>query len=414
MNILFIVPYVPSLVRVRPYQIIRSLLNRGHQITVLTLWTHESEKAEVAHLRELGAEVHALEMPIWRSLGQCLQAVPGSDPFQAAYSWHPRLIHPYLQPNGHPYDLVHVEHLRGARYGLVFKQQTNMPVVWDSVDCITHLFRQAAVHSKDHLRRWRSKFELARTQHYESRLVGLFDRILVTSPADQAVMQKLGGGDSSPIIVLANGVDLEYFQPAPATKRESATLILSGKMSYHANISMALYMARDILPRVWQQQPHARLLIVGKDPTREILRLGQDSRITVTGTVDHLPPYIQKAAIAVAPITYSAGIQNKILESMACGTPVITTPQALAGLQMRDGNDVIVAGDAAEFARHILILLTDADKRKQLGENGRVYVETHHRWSKVGEQLEAIYAETLASSRLTKATTPEKSLQTAN
>lgn len=399
MNILFIVPYVPSLIRVRPYQIIRALLTRGHQVTVLTLWTNAREQSEVEHLQQLGAEVHAVEMPIWRSLGQCLQALPGSDPLQAAYSWSPALIQPYLQRNGTPYDVVHVEHLRGARYGLAFKQQGRAPVVWDSVDCITHLFTQAATQSQDRLRRWRSQFELERTRGYESKLVTQFDRVLVTSPTDRDMLQKLGGSAAAPITVLANGVDLDYFQPAPTTVREPATLILSGKMSYHANISMAMYMARDILPRVWRQQPDVRLLIVGKDPTREILHLGQHPNITVTGTVDHLPPYIQRSTIAVAPITYSAGIQNKILESMACATPVITTPQALAGLKLRVGHDVLAAADAAAFAQQILDLLGNSEKQQQLGRNGRIYVETHHRWSQAGEQLEAIYAETIAANR---------------
>lgn len=399
MNILFIVPYVPSLIRVRPYQIIRALLTRGHQVTVLTLWTNAREQSEVEHLQQLGAEVHAVEMPIWRSLGQCLQALPGSDPLQAAYSWSPALIQPYLQRNGTPYDVVHVEHLRGARYGLAFKQQGRAPVVWDSVDCITHLFTQAATQSQDRLRRWRSQFELERTRGYESKLVTQFDRVLVTSPTDRDMLQKLGGSAAVPITVLANGVDLDYFQPAPTTVREPATLILSGKMSYHANISMAMYMARDILPRVWRQQPDVRLLIVGKDPTREILRLGEHPNITVTGTVDHLPPYLQKATVAVAPITYSAGIQNKILESMACATPVITTPQALAGLKLRVGHDVLAAADAAAFAQQIVDLLGNSEKQQQLGRNGRIYVETHHRWSQAGEQLEAIYAETIAANR---------------
>lgn len=103
--------------------------------------------------------------------------------------------------------------------------------------------------------------------------------------------------------------------------------------------------------------------------------------------------------VAVAPITYSAGIQNKILESMACATPVITTPQALAGLKLRVGHDVLAAADAAAFAQQIVDLLGNSEKQQQLGRNGRIYVETHHRWSQAGEQLEAIYAETIAANR---------------
>lgn len=397
MEILFISPYVPNLMRVRPYQIIRALTERGHRVTVLTLWVNVEEQAEIEQLKQFCAEVHALPMPIWRSLWNCLKMVPGREPLQAVFSWHPSLIASYLKNSCLRFDVVHVEHLRGSRYGLAFKRQTNLPVVWDSVDCITHLFTQAAAQSQNRLRRWRSKFELNRTRRYESWLVSQFDRILVTSPTDREALQKIAEGTTSSILVVPNGVDLEYFCPDPDVTREPATLIVSGKMSYHANINMALYMAREIMPSVWRHNPDVRLNIVGKDPTPEVEQLGSHPNITVTGTVAHLPPYLQQATIAVAPIKYSAGIQNKVLEAMACATPMITTPQAIASLNVEPGHNILVAETASDFARQILKLLAEPDKRNQLGQNGRAYVESHHRWSEVGRQLEQIYAEVLRS-----------------
>jgi polysaccharide biosynthesis protein PslH len=95
--------------------------------------------------------------------------------------------------------------------------------------------------------------------------------------------------DEQKVSVLANGVDLDYFQPGDEQKpREPATLVVSGKMSYHANVSMVLHLVNNIMPHVWAERPDVRLLVVGKDPTREIQALGEHSAVTVTGTVDHL------------------------------------------------------------------------------------------------------------------------------
>ena len=246
---------------------------------------------------------------------------------------------------------VHVEHLRGSRYALFFKQHTQLPVVWDSVDSITHLFRQTAVKSSNNLLRWRSQLDLSRTEHYERWLPTQFERVLVTSPKDkQALIALHDPTDTTPpITVLPNGVDLDYFCPDPATVRQEATIVISGKMSYHANISMVTHFVQDILPLVWAKQPNVRLWVVGKDPTPEIVALGQNPNIVVTGTVDDMRPYLRQATVAVAPLTYGAGIQNKVLEAMACGTPVVTVPTTVEALMAIPGRDLLGRNRCSPF-----------------------------------------------------------------
>ncbi|MCP4421386.1 MAG: glycosyltransferase [Chloroflexi bacterium] len=401
MNILFVVPYVPNLVRTRPYNLIRHLSARGNRVTVFTLWATEQERAELSHLKEICDDVHAIPMPLWHSLLNSALALPSRKPLQSVYSWKPELVS-HLNGNSH-YDVVHVEHLRGSRYGLHLKENTNLPVVWDSVDCITHLFRQAASQSKSIKGRLRSWLDLERTANYEGWLLDKFDHILVTSPVDREALLslKLNGRKPAPISVLGNGVDVEHFSPDASVTREPATLVISGKMSYHANVTMTLHLVREILPHVWQQRPDVKLLVVGKDPTREIEALAENRNIIVTGTVDALPPYLQKATVAVAPITYGAGIQNKILEAMGCGTPVVTTPQATAALSIEPNKDILVADSPEACAQKIVGLLEDKKQQEMLSRNGRNYVEEHHHWPNVAAKLEKIYTEAIASSRQT-------------
>lgn len=396
MNVLFVVPYVPNLVRTRPYNLIRHLTARGNRVTVLTVWANEQERADLAQLRQICDEVHAVPMPLWHSLLKSALALPNpKNPLQSVYSWKPELV-AHLNGNS-PYDVVHVEHLRGSRYGLHLRAHTHLPVVWDSVDCITHLFRQAASQSKSIKGRFRSWLDLDRTAWYEGWLLDKFNHVLVTSPVDREALLSLKhqGSLPAPISVLGNGVDVDHFSPDPTVQREPATLVISGKMSYHANVTMTLHLVREIMPYVWQQRPEAKLLVVGKDPTREIQALAENPNIIVTGTVDSLPPYLQKATVAVAPITYGAGIQNKILEAMGCGTPVVTTPQAVAALCIEPGRDILVADSPESYAQAILDVLDNPELQETLSRNGRLYVEQYHHWPNVAARLEAIYAEAI-------------------
>jgi len=401
MDILFVVPYVPNLIRVRPYNLIRGLAARGHRLTVLTVWTDEHEREEVERLRDYCSDVKAVYLPVWQSWLNCLRSLPGSVPLQAMYSWHPQLMANFAEAVVKA-DVVHVEHLRGAPYGLYVKAQLakaghKIPIVWDSVDCISLLFQQAAGRSTKPFSRWITRFELSRTEQYEGWLLSQFDQVLVTSLADKEALLSLLPSEHGPssISILPNGVDLDYFEPDPHGVREAATIVISGKMSYHANITMLLYFVREILPLIRSRRPDVKLCVVGKDPPREVRALAHNPSIFVTGGVPDIRPYLRRATVAVAPVTYGVGIQNKVLEAMACATPVVATPQAISALGVLPGRDVIVAGEPEAFAEAVLDLLESPRRQRQVGEAGRRYVETHQPWAASAAQLEEVYNEVI-------------------
>ena len=401
MNILFIVPYVPNLVRVRPFNLIRYLSDRGHHVTVLTVWTNEQERKEVNEFRLSSVNIEAFYLPLWRSLWNSLVTVPTSKPLQTSYCWQPELAQRLSKltnnANGQPkFDVVHVEHLRGVRYGIFLKStNSHIPIVWDSVDCISHLFRQSASKSGRRFNRWLTQFELHRTERYEALLLNQFDRVLVTSSIDRDALTKLASPPYAfwPITVLPNGVDLDYFQPDNSVYRESETLVVTGKMSYHANVAMVSHLVKEIMPFIWTDHPNTKLMIVGKDPPMDIVNLSQHPAITVTGTVKDIRPYIQRATIALAPLTYGAGIQNKVLEAMACGTPVVATPLAVSALNIQDGQEILVSQEPETFAKSVIDLLENPDQRNKVSQAGRKFVEEHHHWGSITTQLEGIYHE---------------------
>jgi glycosyltransferase involved in cell wall biosynthesis len=243
---------------------------------------------------------------------------------------------------------------------------------------------------------------LARTRYYEGRLLERYPRVLVTSPRDKETLVDLSTVSDSEnrLVVLPNGVDLDYFTPMDIV-RDPATLIFTGKMSYHANVAAAEGLITQVMPTVWQQLPNVRLTIAGKDPSDHLLSLAAaEARITVTGTVPDLRPYLAQATISVSPMRYGVGIQNKVLEAMAMATPVISTPQAVSALQTKINQDVIVADTAEAIAQAVIKMLTDDALRQQIGQAGRRYIETYHNWNVVTEKLEAVYREVIAEAKV--------------
>ena len=408
MNILFVVPYVPSKIRVRPYSWIRYLSKSGHRITLFTVCTNQGDHETLQALEEYCEHIHQVDLPSWRSLINCLLALPTSQPLQAVYSWDSSLAEKiYLSANhgrgGNQFDIVHVEHLRGARYGLDFmarsgEKGSRLPVVWDSVDSISLLFRQAMVQSKSTLSRGVTRFELGRTEKYEGWLLDQFDSVLVTSKHDKQALLDLayGIGSEQQINVLPNGVDLEYFTPQLTGERQEKMVVLSGKMSYHANISMVADFIDKIMPHVWGQIPDVKVWIVGKDPPASLQALAQDQNVYVTGTVEDIRPYLRKATLSASPIPYGVGIQNKVLEAMACGTPVVASQQAVSALDIQENKEVMVGSNPVEFAEKMLELLNSPIKRNEIGAAGRKYVERKHDWSVVTGSLAAVYEQTIS------------------
>jgi polysaccharide biosynthesis protein PslH len=182
-------------------------------------------------------------------------------------------------------------------------------------------------------------------------------------------------------------------------------------MSYHANVATALYLYKQIMPLIWEHRPEATLTIVGSKPPKSIRLLAFDPRVEVTGYVDDIRPYVGGAEVMLSPMVYSVGIQNKVLEAMALGTPVIVAAQAAEALGARSGRDMLVAESPQDFARAALLLMNDSGLRTSLSRCGRNYVEQQHDWRVVTGRLVDVYQRAVinrgtGSSTFETATTP--------
>ena len=408
MNILFIIPYFPTPIRTRSYNIIKHLRLRCHSITVATLLEDDEENLWVDELQNYGINVNTFDLPKSRILINTLSSLVTNKPIQSNYSWEPALFNSIVKlitDNPGYWDIIHVEHLRGAQYGIrllnILKNNNiKIPLVWDSVDCISSLFKHASKSSRSFFGRWITRFELSKTLDYESYALECFDRVLVTSENDRSHLLNLRKNYSfddrrrSPeISVLANGVDLEYFSPCSLVV-DSDIIIFTGKLSYHANFTAAMYLVEKIMPIIWDHNPRVVLNLVGKDPPKSLIRHSEkDKRIQVTGMVPDIRDFICRSSFAIAPLQYGAGIQNKVLEAMACSIPVIASSTAVSALSAAAGQDFIQANEPSDYADAAIHLMENPDLRAQIGENGREYVKKNHDWNVVAEYLESIYME---------------------
>jgi len=405
LRVLFVLPYVPSRIRVRPYHFVREL-GRRHEVTLLALGG-EADSGDVEHLRAFCERVEVVPFSRDQALASLGRAALRGEPLQAAVCATDRLarrLTSLLEETGP--DVVHVEHLRAAHVVDLLPEST--PKLYDSVDCISLLHARTLQASHSLRQRLLAFVELRRTRGYETRLLSRFDQVVVTSPVDARALRDLD--PRAAVTVVANGVDLEHFAPLEG-RRDPATLVFSGKMSYHANVTAALHFSERIFPLVKRRWPDVRLRIVGSNPPSAVRRLAVDPAVEVTGRVEDMREAIGRATIAVCPVTVKVGIQNKILEAMALALPVVSSREGAEGLEALAGRDFLVADDPAQFAEHVCRLLDDEELRAVVGQAGRQYVETHHRWSVAADTLERLYQSSIDASAASAAAGPSRPLR---
>jgi polysaccharide biosynthesis protein PslH len=261
-----------------------------------------------------------------------------------------------------------------------------IPIVVDCGDTnctrILQQIRQARL-----LRRPRLLFHYLKERRLEERLARKTQYRCFISTRDRENL--LGPFDRSEIV--PQGVDHNYWRRSfPPSGRNC--IVFSGVMSYPPNADAAAFLLDTILPLVRREFPKLEVLIVGRDPSSELVNAAQRyDDVTVTGTVDDIRPYLERADVFVAALRFASGVQNKVLEAMAMEIPVVTTPVVAVGLFV-DGVEapLIVGLDAEEIAAGIIRLLAHPEERARLSAAGRRFVEAHCSWSHSAEKLEKL------------------------
>jgi len=248
----------------------------------------------------------------------------------------------------------------------------------------------------------RTRFPMKLVYRREWRRLLAFERELASrsvtnvfcTPLEERIFQEAIPG--RPSVVVRNGVDLERFSPhrnAP----EPGHLVFTGVMDYLPNVDGCVWFVREILPRIRERVPSATLSIVGARPAPEVERLASTPGVTVTGFVDDTRDWLRRAAVSVAPLRIARGIQNKVLEALAMGLPVVGTTSATQGVEGTPEEHYLVRDDAEGFAAAAADLLAEPERAGALGRAGRGFVERRYAWSSVLAPLDELLEEIEAS-----------------
>jgi glycosyltransferase involved in cell wall biosynthesis len=192
--------------------------------------------------------------------------------------------------------------------------------------------------------------------------------------------------------VIPNGVDLGAFPFQGPEGRQRQVLIFSGNMAYPPNEEAARWFVRHVWPLLLSRWPCLRLQIAGASPGARVRALGEQQGVTVLGRVPSMAEHLGAATISVCPLQSGSGIQNKMLEAMAVGTPVVSTTVGNQGTQATHERELLVADAPEDFAGAVDRLLRDADLRARLATYGRAFVESRFQWRAHAQALEALYA----------------------
>jgi polysaccharide biosynthesis protein PslH len=218
----------------------------------------------------------------------------------------------------------------------------------------------------------------------EQRIADAFDVCSFVSEAEASLFARLVPNSAGQIRGVSSGVDHCYFDPAlthtPVFDTKLPTFVFTGTMDYPPNVDAVVWFATEILPMIRRSVPAAQFYIVGNGPSAEVQRLAQIDGVFVTGRVPDVRPYLAHATAGVAPMRIARGIQNKVLEAMSLGKPVVMTSGALEGIEAQPGRDVILADTAEAFAAGCCRLATSADGLA-IGVAARARMTRDYDWS---------------------------------
>lgn len=190
--------------------------------------------------------------------------------------------------------------------------------------------------------------------------------------------------------VVSFGIDIDEFKPV-ACVEDSPSLLFIGSMSYLPNIKAVLYFHSEIFPLIRHEIPETKFYVVGRNPTPEITSLAiKDESVVVTGYVEDIRPYIARSSLVVNPMTLRAGIKTRLLEAMAMGKTVISTPVGAQGFESLQDKALIVADTPQVFAEQAIALLHNKQKREEMGIYARKVVEEDYSWQKIVDNLAEI------------------------
>jgi polysaccharide biosynthesis protein PslH len=383
-----IVPYPPhGGVHLRVFHLLKRIAEKHEVVLGCHAWC-EQEAESAAELSRMGIRTVTgmLHVGNWRHAWPAIgAAMTGRPPEIVQYQTSE--LHALVREEH--FDIVQVEETLLAPYADSIPKgaKTKTVLTFHNVHFV-QARRIAGIESGAGKSLW-ANINALFMRRYEPSVAGKFDRSIAVSEVDRKLL--LGSDAELNVSVIPNGVDTRELKPLPQPKTRRA-IVFVGTLCYRPCIDAAVWLVRKILPLLREQVPDIEVWIVGKGATAEVEALAGEN-VFVTGWVPDTQSYYQRAAVAVAPLRAGGGSRLKILEAMALGRPVVSTTVGAEGIDVVDGETILIADDAAGFARAIAVALNEPTIWEPLVRNARRFVEERHDWEAIADRQLQIYEE---------------------
>jgi sugar transferase (PEP-CTERM/EpsH1 system associated) len=404
------IPYPPDKGdKIRSYHEVVHLAAH-HDVTVATLLDDPADRPHVEALRGLVREVIVAEIRPLASRARMIAALASGRPLSLGHFASPKLLAAVsARIDARAFDAALVFSSSMVPYvGL----PPRVPAVLDLVDVDSAKWRQlgdrrggpiGAIH----------RLEAKRLAAFERECAAAFPAIVVCTEAEAALAREafaaVNGRARAAIEVVRNGIDAEAFAWSEPAHRLPG-IVFTGAMDYAANVDAVTWFHGEIWPAIRRLVPDATFTIVGRNPSKAVRALGRSEGVDVTGTVPDVRPHLGRAAVAVAPLRVAQGVQNKILEAVACGLPVVATPEASRGLEPELRAAIAVESDPGAFASAVVRLLRDAAGRVAVSHLARRALVSCYDWPLSMTRLERILLAAVAKTPQSAEETKQRGL----
>lgn len=367
--------------KLKIYNLAKRLCHQ-HELHLLTFAQTEEDLGYKQELEKVFKKVHFIHLPKSKSALNCLTAVWNPLPVQVLYfqsaAMQKAVDQLLLQ---HTYDAIHVQHLRMAPY---LSGRQDIPRILDLPDAFSLYWERRRAMNKNPVIKAFERLEQKRVLAYEP-VMKQYDLSLACSAEDVAYLREKHHATN--LELLPNGVDLDTFKARDHDYSHNHTLLFTGNMDYAPNVDAVIYFTQEVFPLIQAKYPDVRFVIAGQRPVDKVKELANE-HIHVTGFIEDLAATYNEASIVVAPLRFGAGTQNKVLEAMAMGVPVVCSHIGFNGLGIHNGEGAFMETKPASFAEKVIELLDNAALRESTGRKGMEVITGKFSWDRIALQLE--------------------------
>lgn len=356
-------------------------LSRKHQIVLFALNDTRLDDKAMTELKKYCVAISIVKFSKFTIFFNLVRAFFNGKPLQVGYFYFDKAqkkVDELIVK--HKPDHIYCQLIRTAEY---IKKYPHIPKTLDYMDVFSKGMERRKSTEPFYMKPFLA-MEYRRLKRYENKVFAYFTTKTIISEQDKNFIPH---PQKQNIVVVPNGVDTSYFKPI--IHKKEFDLLFNGNMNYPPNIESVEYLVEKIMPYVWHKFPNTRLLISGATPSKEVLDLASD-KVIVSGWVDDIRVNFAKSKILVAPMQISIGLQNKLLEAMAMQLPCITSSLANNALGAKPNEQILVADNPEQYARHVIDLLQNEAKAKQIAMNGYQFVLHGFNWQSTTAILEKL------------------------